>query len=615
MSTGSIFSTLAPASPDHAGRVSSSHFVQLYEDDNFLVDIVARQIGDGLEAGDGAIVIASRTHRAAIGKRLRARGLDLDTMAEQRRFLSLDADETLTKLLVDDYPDAVRFETVIGGAIADANAASPRHYVRAFGEMVALLWADGKRDAALRLEALWNDLANRYRFSLLCGYPLNSFSGALDEQYLARVCAEHSEVIPAESYSGLAVPEDRQRTIVHLQQKAMRLESEMAVRKLVENELRNKISELAEADRRKNEFLAMLGHELRNPLSAVLNAITAADLDQSRRDRAIDIARRQTAQLARLVDDLLDVARITQGRIALRKEPVSVMSIVERSIEETRAATEARQQRMIVIAPPETRTIHVEVDPARMQQCIGNLLQNASKFTPARGRIEVSVLRNGSDVAIRVRDTGIGIAPEMLARVFDLFAQGDVAMDRAQGGLGIGLTLVKQLVAMHGGGVQARSEGLGKGSEFVISLPILHDGVKNVSLENTVPVQGSSRVLIVEDNGDAAESLRMLLELLGHQVRVAQDGFVALDILSEETFDVILVDIGLPGMDGYALANQIRALPESKVMRLVALTGYGQDEDRRRALSAGFDQHLVKPIDLDRLQALLADLTPTALTS
>jgi signal transduction histidine kinase/ActR/RegA family two-component response regulator len=614
MSTGSTFN-LQLALPDSAGRVSSSHFVQLYEDDTFLVDTVARQIGDGLEAGDGAIVIAGLPHREAIEERLRARGFELDRMIELHRFLSLDANETLGKLLIDDYPDAIRFENLIGDAIASIVEASPRRYVRAFGEMVALLWADGKRDAVLCLEALWNDLAKRHRFTLLCGYPLNSFSGALDGHYLAQVCAEHSEVIPAESYSNLTLAEDRQRTIVHLQHKAMLLESEMAVRKTVENELRNKISELAEADRRKNEFLAMLGHELRNPLSAVLNAITAADLDQSHRDRAIDIARRQTGQLARLVDDLLDVARITQGRIALRKEPVSVMTIVESALEETRANAEARQQRLIVIAPPDTRALYIEVDPARMQQCIGNLLQNASKFTPARGRIEVSIIRNGPEVAIRVRDTGIGMAPELLAGVFDLFVQGDVAMDRAQGGLGIGLTLVKQLVTMHGGNVQARSDGLGKGSEFVILLPILHDGARDASPESALPVQGSSRVLIVEDNGDAAESLRMLLELLGHQVRVAQDGFVALDILSVESFDVILVDIGLPGMDGYALANHIRALPKSKMTRLVALTGYGQDEDRRRALAAGFDQHLVKPIDIDRLQALLAERAPSTSAS
>ncbi len=230
--------------------------------------------------------------------------------------------------------------------------------------------------------------------------------------------------------------------------------------------------------------------------------------------------------------------------------------------EEIRAAAELRTSNaLVVIAPPGyALTIQIDVDPkARMQQVIGNLLQNASKFTPSRGRIELSVRRQGSDVAIRVRDTGIGIAPEMLSRVFELFAQGDVAMDRSQGGLGIGLTLVKQLVEMHGGKVVARSEGLGKGSEFEISLPILNDQVAGTAAESTATTKGSSRVLIVEDNADAAESLQMLLELLGHQVSVAPDGFVALDILAENTFDVILVDIGLPGMDGNTLASRVFA--------------------------------------------------------
>ncbi len=585
----------------------SSHLVQFYEDDAFLVDSVSRVIGDSLEDGEGAIVIATGSHSEAIDEHLKRRGLNLPALIGQGRYLSLDASETLAKISLDDYPDAARFEEVITAAIAKTNDASPRHFTRAFGEMVALLWAQGKRDAALRLEAMWNDLSKRLQFSLFCAYPLNHFSAALDGDYLARVCAEHSHVIPAESYSALASENERHRVITFLQQKAQMLESEMAMRKKVEDDLRAKIVELADADRRKNEFLAMLGHELRNPLSAVLNAITFADLDESRRDRAIDIARRQTTQLTRLVDDLLDVARITQGRIALRKEPVSVVEIVERAIEETRAAAEARQQRIIMIAPPDTRSMRIEVDPARLQQAISNLIQNASKFTPARGRIEVSVRRQGADVAVRVRDTGIGIAPEMLRRVFDLFAQGDVAMDRAQGGLGIGLTLVKQLVTMHGGRVEAHSDGLGTGSEFAVSLPILRDPVKETPNQSTARIRGSSRVLIVEDNADAAESMHMLLELLGHRVRVAADGFIALDILADNSFDVILIDIGLPAMDGYTLARNIRASSHAKGTRLVALTGYGLEEDRRRALAAGFDHHLVKPVDIDRLQTLIAE--------
>ena len=592
------------------GHDSSSHLVQFYENDSYLVDSVSRVIGESLENGEGAVIIATQPHCEAIEERLTANGLDLSALRQQGRFLSLDASETLAKISLDEYPNAARFDEAISAAITKTNDASPRHFTRAFGEMVALLWARGNRDAALHLEELWNRLAKRLSFGLVCAYPLNSFSTALDGDYLSRVCDQHTHVVPAESYTSLTKVDARRRSITFLQQKAQLLESEMVVRKQVESDLRAKIAELANADRRKNEFLAMLGHELRNPLSAVLNAITLADLDESRRDRAIDIARRQTSQLARLVDDLLDVARITQGRISLRKEPVGVVEILERAIEETRAAAESHQQRLIVIAPIDTRTIRIDVDPARMQQVISNLIQNASKFTPARGRIEVTVRRQGADVAIRVRDTGIGIAPEMLSRVFDLFAQGDVAMDRAQGGLGIGLTLVKQLITMHGGRVEARSEGLGMGSEFEVSLPIMSESMKDKEGDSTQPAQASSRVLIVEDNADAAESMHMLLELLGHEVRIASDGFVALDILAENTFDVILVDIGLPGMDGYTLAGHIRALPTAQGMRLVALTGYGQDEDRRRALAAGFDHHIVKPVDIDRLQALIADSAP-----
>jgi signal transduction histidine kinase/ActR/RegA family two-component response regulator len=605
MSAGLFSDNLKFANLDR-GRDSSSHLVQFYEDDRFMVESVARHFSDSLHAGDGAVIIATEPHREAIAERLKGNGFDLAALAAQNRFLLLDAGETLAKISVDEFPNAERFNDVVAQAVFATNEASPSRFTRAFGEMVAILWSQGRRDAALRLEAMWNELNQRMKFSLCCAYPINTFSSALDGEYLAKVCAEHSHVVAAESFSALTRTDERERTITFLQQKAALLESEMAVRKKVEEQLRNKIVELADSDRRKNEFLAMLGHELRNPLSAMLNALTAADLDESSRDRAIDIARRQTVQLARLVDDLLDVARITQGRISLRKEPIGVASVVERSIEESRAAAELRNQRLVVIAPPDTHSIRVDVDPARMQQSISNLIHNAIKFTQSRGRIEVSIRRRVNEVVIRVRDTGIGIAPEMLPRVFDLFAQGDVAIDRAQGGLGIGLTLVRKLVAMHGGSVEARSAGLGRGSEFEIALPILNDSALDKPAATRPAMHASSRILIVEDNRDAADSMQMLLELLGHQVRVAEDGFRALDILAEHSFDAILVDIGLPAMDGYALAARIRALPECRTMRLIALTGYGQEEDRRRALDAGFDQHLVKPVDIDRLQALLA---------
>jgi signal transduction histidine kinase/ActR/RegA family two-component response regulator len=597
------------------GGVNSPHLVQFYEDDHFLVDSMADHLGEGLKAGDGAVIVASRPHREAIEARLSANGFDLAKLSEQGRFVSADAHETLAKICLDDFPNVDRFADAIGRTFSRTNGASPNRFTRAFGEMVAIQWAQGRRDAALHLEGLWNELQRKLNFSLFCAYPINSFSSALDGDYLLKVCAAHSDVVPAESFSRLGNERDRQRSIAYLQQKAALLESEMAQRKRIEEELRNRIDELAESDRRKNEFLAMLGHELRNPLSAMLNAITAADLDESSRDRAIDIARRQTIQLARLVDDLLDVARITQGRISLRKEPIGVVSLVERSIEETRAAAELRRQRLTVVTPPDTHTICVDVDPARMQQSISNVIHNAIKFTQTQGRIEVSLRRQGANVAIRIRDSGIGIAPEVLPRVFDLFAQGNVSIDRSQGGLGVGLTLVRRLVSMHGGNVEAHSAGIGKGSEFEIILPILDDSNHTAPIDSKPDVQKTSRVLVVEDNRDAAESLQMLLELFGHEVQVAEDAFRALEILREDSFHALIIDIGLPRMDGYALAGRIRALPKGRSMRLIALTGYGQDDDRRRSLSAGFDQHLVKPVDIDRLQEILAQASQRTATS
>jgi signal transduction histidine kinase len=242
---------------------------------------------------------------------------------------------------------------------------------------------------------------------------------------------------------------------------ARRKEAEMSLY-LREMELKKRLAQLAEEDRRKNEFLSILGHELRNPLSAVMNAIAAADLNESRRERALDIARRQTGQLALLVDDLLDVARITQGRIALRREVVQIRSIVECVVEETRSLLQSRRQELVVSFSPEATTVQIDADPARLQQVVDNLINNATKFTPPAGRIEVLVQLEHNEVVLRIRDSGIGISPEMLPCVFDLFAQADHSLDRAQGGLGIGLTLVKGLVEMHGGRVQARSDGPGK---------------------------------------------------------------------------------------------------------------------------------------------------------
>ncbi|MFZ0678880.1 hybrid sensor histidine kinase/response regulator, partial [Candidatus Binatus sp.] len=354
------------------------------------------------------------------------------------------------------------------------------------------------------------------------------------------------------------------------------------------------------------EFLAMLGHELRNPLAAVLDAIATAQLDSNRRDRALTIARRQTDQLAGLVDDLLDVGRITQGRIALKKEALKVGSIVKQAVEETQCLVEPGQHRLSVRISSVAEEAMIEADPARMRQVITNLIHNAAKFTPPGGRIDVLAERIDHEVVLRVCDSGVGISRDLLPRVFDLFTQAERPLDRSHGGLGIGLTLVQRLIEMHGGSVHAHSAGPGMGSEFEVRLPVSATArLQTNAAAIDSKAQGNLRVVIVEDNYDAAEALKMLIELFGHQATIVPDGLAAIDAVRDGSFDIALVDIGLPGIDGYEVARRIRMLPNAKTMMLVALTGYGQETDKQRALSAGFDEHLIKPVKIERLQALL----------
>ena len=360
------------------------------------------------------------------------------------------------------------------------------------------------------------------------------------------------------------------------------------------------------SSRAKDEFLAMLAHELRNPLAAVRTAVEAAGLDAAQAPRALGIARRQAEQLGRLIDDLLDVARITQGRIALRKERVRLASVIERAVDGMRAFIEERGLRVDVRLPP--ASLDVEGDPTRLEQVLVNLLSNAAKYTGAGGRIDVvGEPLDGALVAVRIRDTGVGIAPEMLPRVWELFAQADREIDRKQGGLGVGLTVARRLVEQHGGRIEARSDGIGKGAEFVVTLQALPAAADAVPAEPApAPARpAGAHVLLVEDNRDAAESLTMLLDLYGHRVRTVYDGFAALDAARAEAPDVMLVDIGLPGMDGYEVARRIRGDAAFQAVRLIALTGYGRDEDRQAALAAGFDHHLVKPVNPDRLHGLV----------
>ena len=718
-------------------RELSAHVVQFYDDEPYLVESVAEFLGEGLGAGEAGVVIATEAHLVALEGRLAALGFDLARARAAGHYVELDAAATLAKLMRDGLPDPERFDLVVGRAFRRASE-SGCSGVRSFGEMVALLWARRDVESAIRLEELWSDLARKLPLSIRCGYPITAFDSSADIAPFARICDEHTDVLPAESHR-VPVGVDH-REIARLQQRARLLEGELArgrdaqeslarlaaivgssddaivgktldgivtswnasaerifgfsademvgqsIRRIIPPERRAEFetilgtirrgervehfetervrkdgrqihvsvtvspirdvegriigaSKIArdvterrrlEAEREqllaltqracaeaeaassvKDEFLATLSHELRNPLSAVRSAVVSARLSPQGRDRALDIACRQAEQLSRLVDDLLDLSRITQARVRINKQRVAVKDIVERAAETTRFLVEERGHALRIEVPSEP--VIVEGDPVRLEQVIVNLLTNAAKYTMRGGRIEVVAERVGGEAVIRVRDDGIGIAPEVRPRVFDLFVQGPRTQARTSGGLGIGLTVVRSLVTLHGGRVEARSEGLGKGAEFVVTLPCITGTLGEPARPELPPLTAApasradgAHVIIVEDNPDAAESLMLLLEILGHRVTAVGDGASALVAARADVPDLMLVDVGLPDMDGYELARRAREQEPLRDVPLVALTGYARQEDRRRALEAGFDDHVAKPVDPEALRRLFA---------
>jgi len=380
------------------------------------------------------------------------------------------------------------------------------------------------------------------------------------------------------------------------------------IREHLQERARNKAA-LRESDRRKDEFLALLAHELRNPLVPIRNSLEILRLGhRSEADvvHSVEMMDRQVDHLVRLVDDLLDIARITRGKIELRKEPINVADVVAHAVETSRPLIEAGRYELTVEVPSED--LMVEGDPVRLAQVIANLLNNAAKYSNPGGRIDLKVCRQDNSASISVRDSGIGIERKMLSPIFDLFTQSDQSREHAQGGLGIGLTLAKNLVELHGGAIQAFSEGTGKGSEFVVRLPLsAQPPVADTSSTHTAPASElpPRRVLVVDDDHGVAESLEMLLKLLNVEVQVVHDGQAALEALKTYHPDIVLLDLGMRGMDGYEVARRIRAQAEFHDVTLVALTGWGRDEDRRRSHDAGFDSHVTKPANMATLRKLL----------
>ncbi len=714
-----------------------NHFVQFYKEDQVLLDEVVDFVDGALRAGDAGVVIATQEHLAQIERRLQGMRLAVGArLWYPGEFVALEADSVLSQFMVEGWPDEERFAAVVGGVITRASNGGQRG-VRAFGEMVALLCADGNHAAAIRLEELWCELGRHHAFSLFCAYPLSLFTKPEYGQAFAAVCASHDHVLPAGVAPGVpAATHPLGATLAELQHKAAVLEVEVAKRTQAEQTLRRREKELADflenaaeglnridadgrivwanraelellgyephdyigqpaacfhadpdagsrfverllrgdalynepavlrcrdgtyrhvlvhaslvgengeprsarcftrdvteqvrarevlekahaertrlleklesASRAKDEFLAMLGHELRNPLSPI---VTALQLMKMRGDtqtaREQGIIQRQVDHLIRLVDDLLDISKLTRGKIQLHKETVEIGDVLNKAVEMAGVLLEQRQHRLVVHVP--SRGLRWWGDPVRLAQVVSNLLTNAARYTPIGGEVRLSAFRDTSQITISVQDNGCGIAPHMLSRVFDLFVQGERGVDRAEGGLGIGLALVKSLVGMHGGSVAVKSEGLGRGSEFIVRLP-LQPAAAAAPREATGAAIASAkrqRVLVVDDNADAADMLGLALRAQGHQVVVAHDPVAALNSLEGFTPDVAVLDIGLPVMDGYELAARMRERLGEGRCRLYALTGYGLETDRARSKAAGFEMHLVKPVNIDRLLALV----------
>jgi signal transduction histidine kinase/CheY-like chemotaxis protein len=614
---------------DWRGMSASDHFVQFYDADGSLLNSLSGFIGAAINSGDGALVVATNAHREGLDELLQANGLDLISAKSRGQYISLDASETLSKFMVNGSPEPQRFTQIMGNMIESVSEG--RNCVRAFGEMVALLWAEGNYSAAIRLEELWNDLQKNHSFSLFCAYPMNSFSGEKSAEPLSGVCSAHSRVIPAESYVDLVNHDDRLRAIIQLQQKANTLQAEIAQREEAEEKLRASLvreqiarAEAESANRMKDEFLATVSHELRTPLNAIMgwsHMLRSGKLDQATMVRAFETIDRSAKSQAQLIEDILDVSRVITGRLRLNMGPVDVASVINSAIDSVQLAADSKQIQLEVTLDPSVR--HTVGDSSRLQQVVWNLLANAIKFTPSGGRVEVRVERANAALQVCVSDTGQGISSEFLPFIFDRFRQADSSSTRAHGGLGLGLAIVSHLVELHGGSVQADSSGLGKGSTFTIRLPLSANkipvktgkGTENLwSSENTQRLNESVhtlenvQVLLVDDDEDGLRILATMLTGLRAKVQTAASVAEAFQLLEWYTPDVLVSDLAMPGEDGYSFIGKLRAMENLKHTPAVALTAYVGIEERTRALFAGFNMFVPKPVEPNELVAAIANL-------
>jgi signal transduction histidine kinase/ActR/RegA family two-component response regulator len=769
----------AAARPSAAAE-TWTHAVQ-FTAGEFPAAEIARFLALGLESRQAAIAIASEAHLAALVHECEEAGVEVAAATAKGDLVTLDAEAALAGFMRGGRPDAALFETIVGTPIARLARGGRR--VRAYGEMVDILWLRGERGAALALEDLWNGLLARAPLQLLCGYSIDGFLDDREGTALREVCSRHDHVAPAAARGAVADSRyaaaelqlrtreaqreaERRREIESAERRAQQqlriahdalarlqrctsalaeavstadvaravvsevaatLEADHAVmaaaegsrdlrllaqrglsaenalvlacigieehlaagessrptqalcvgslaqlldrcpsllaagvraiawlpihaasafrgsvafgftreqefaghpRALFEDvarqigfalerarlyeEAQRSEARMQEANRRKDEFLALVGHELRNPLAPIMTAVQLMKLrgdTASARERAV--IERQVLHLSRLVDDLLDVARIMRGKLELKREPTEVSAILAQAVEMASPLIEQREHRLSVDVPRDSLLLNV--DRVRVAQAVANLLTNAAKYTDRGGRVGIRVIRESEHVVIAVKDNGAGIRSEMLSSIFQPFVQAERTLQRAQGGLGLGLALVKSLVELHGGRVSASSDGVGCGSEFRLRLPAPpvsrnSEGAPPPKLTALDP-KAVRRVLIVDDNEDAADGLAAMLSLVGHQTHVAYDAAQALQQSGAVELDAAVVDVNLPVMDGYELARRIREQPGGGRVQFIAVSGFGTEEDKERSRAAGFAAHLVKPVDCERLLSALSEAT------
>jgi signal transduction histidine kinase/CheY-like chemotaxis protein len=617
-------SEFAPQS-DWSVMNEHDHFVQFYETDISLLDSLSDYIGTGLRAGDGCIVVTRQAQRERLDERLQAYGLDVAAARACGQYVSLDAGETLSQFTVDGHSEPERFSEVIGNVIT--RTADGRRRVRIFGDMVALLCDEGNHAGAIHLENLWNDLSKTHSFSLFCAYPMNNFGEKSLGVPLGDICAQHSRVIPAESYSALISPDERLRAIIQLQQKARLLEAEIAERErlLVREQIAR--AEAETANRLKDEFLATVSHELRTPLNAIIGwtyMLRNSKLDEATLTRAVETIERNAQSQAQLIEDILDVSRAITGRLRLNIEPVDMASVINAAIDAVQLAADAKGIQLEVTLEPSAR--RVSGDASRLQQVIWNLLSNAIKFTPEGGRVSVQLERAGGSAQIRISDTGAGISADFLPFIFERFRQADGTSTRRHGGLGLGLAIVRHLVELHGGTVTAESPGEGCGATFTIKLPLAaipehpkkrgrNNGdsrSKEIASAETRALTSLDgvRVLLVDDDQDTLNMLSTVLSEQRATVQTATSVTEALETLEWYKPDVLVSDLAMPDEDGYTLIRQVRAREagNGRQTPAVALTAYVRVKDRSRALSAGFNLFVPKPVEPNELITAIANL-------